>query len=169
MDVDSDKSIEIIAAVAENLAIGKDGQMPWHLPQDLKHFKSVTMGHTVLMGRRTFESIGRPLPGRDNIVLTSRGGLTVPGVVAVSGLEEALAACRTATLMVIGGQRVYEEMLPHARVLHLTRIMKSFEGDTFFPDWQAQPFVLKDRSEVQSSQENGFEFCFESWERRPGF
>lgn len=126
--------IVLVAAVAENGVIGQDGAMPWHLPADLAHFKRVTWGHPILMGRRTFEAIGRALPGRRNIVI-SRSGFKAPGIETATSLEQAVALCGEATqIMVIGGAELYRAALPIARRIYLTRIHASLEGDTFFPD-----------------------------------
>lgn len=133
--------IALVAAMAANRVIGKDGKMPWHLPAELAYFKSVTMGYPVLMGRTTYESIGRPLPGRTNIVLSSRYAQTHTddlGVVWVNSVAAAVAAAGQAErLMVIGGGRVYAELLPYADELYLTHIDLTTPGDTFFPDYTA--------------------------------
>lgn len=157
--------IEIVVALAENYVIGKNKQIPWHLSEDLKHFKELTTGQTVVMGRRTFESIGKPLPNRTNIVVSSNSNLKKQGVIVVSNFTEAMLNCETEKLMVIGGQRLYEEALPLARTLHLTRILCRFDGDTVFPDWHSYPFVKVNQSETFFSTENSFEYLFETWER----
>lgn len=130
----------LIAALAENDVIGRDGGMPWHLPNELAYFKRMTMGKPVLMGRRTFQSIGRPLPGRVNMVLTSDEDFSAGGVRVFHDLESALAAARREALekgvdeiMVIGGATLYAATLPMADRLYLTRIHRTYEGDTFFP------------------------------------
>jgi dihydrofolate reductase len=131
--------VVLIVAAAENGVIGKDGAMPWHLPDDLRRFRRLTVGHPVLMGRRTFDSIGRPLPGRHNIVLTRQADWSVPGVTAVPNLAEAIAAAgldpraRADALMVIGGAELYALTLPIATRIELTRVHAAPEGDTFFP------------------------------------
>lgn len=133
--------IALVAAMAANRVIGKDGNMPWHLPAELAHFKAVTMGYPVLMGRATYESIGRPLPGRTNIVLSSRYAAPHTderGVIWVNSRQAALQAAGDAEcLMVIGGGRVYAEFLPYADELYLTHIDLDTAGDTYFPDYQA--------------------------------
>lgn len=160
--------IEIVAALADNLAIGYQGRMPWHLPEDLRHFKQLTLGHPVLMGRRTFESIGRPLPGRRNLVLSRSWALQVRGEASgpevVANLDEALALAGENTLMVAGGAEVYALALPLAAVLHLTRISLKPEADTFFPDWKAYPFELAGR-ECGCSAKSGLRYAFETWTR----
>ena len=131
--------ISLVAAMANNRVIGKDKKMPWHLPAELKHFKNITYGKPIVMGRPTFESIGRPLPGRTNIVLT-RQSIAAPaladGVVWVNGPEQAIAAAGPVEeLMVIGGGKIYEIFLPRADRLYLTKIDLDVAGDTWFPDY----------------------------------
>ena len=130
--------LTLIAALADNGVIGRDGTLPWHLPDDLRRFKSLTMGRPILMGRRTFESIGRALPGRRNLVLT-RGSQPLPaGVQAVASLASALEKCaRDPELCVIGGAEVYRQTLPQADRLELTLVHAIVEGDVTFPDFPA--------------------------------
>ncbi|MDP0560991.1 MAG: dihydrofolate reductase [Candidatus Endonucleobacter sp. (ex Gigantidas childressi)] len=134
--------VAMIAAVAENNTIGMNNKMPWHLPGDLKYFKAVTMGKPIIMGRKTFESLGRPLPGRVNIVISRDESYWHAGIHVVHGLSDALSlAVDIATtdgvdeLIVIGGAEIYRQALPQAERLYLTRVYHSFEGDTFFPDF----------------------------------
>lgn len=130
-------TISLIAAMANNRVIGKDNDMPWHMPADLAHFKKVTLGKPVIMGRKTFESIGRPLPGRKNIVLTRSSSWTHDGVDVVSSPEQALANVNDAEeVMIIGGGNIYKQFLTQADKLYLTFIDLEVEGDTQFPDWQ---------------------------------
>lgn len=129
-------AIEIVVAVAENRVIGRGGGLPWRLPEDLRHFKRLTVGQAVVMGRRTYESIGRPLPDRLNLVLSRSGRDRGPGVAVVGGLAEAearAAEAGCARLFVIGGESVFAEALPRARALHLTLVHAEVEGDTFWP------------------------------------
>lgn len=136
--------VSLVVAMAENNVIGRDGDLPWHIPADLKHFKSVTMGKPIVMGRRTYESIGRPLPGRLNIVVTRDRSRRWEGVVAVQSLPEALerAAGEGADeIMIIGGGDLYRAALPLAQRIHLTRVHEDVDGDTVFPaldpaDWR---------------------------------
>ncbi len=135
--------IVLIAALSEaNRVIGRQGKLPWHIPEDLKHFKALTRGHPIIMGRKTFTSIldefGGPLPERRNIVLTRRGlPETYPGVETYASLEDALEAVRDAPVVFIGGgERVYEQTLPLADRLELTLVEGSYEGDTFFPPFE---------------------------------
>lgn len=133
--------LSLVVAVSENSVIGRDQGLPWHLPSDLKRFRALTMGKPLLMGRRTFQSIGRPLPGRVSVVLTGDPAFAAPEGVRVAadlraGLAEAEAAARqmgAPEIMVIGGRQVFEDTLPLARTLHLTRVHAAPEGDVLFP------------------------------------
>lgn len=129
--------VSLVVAMAENNVIGKDGGLPWHIPADLKYFKAVTMGKPIVMGRRTYESIGRPLPGRLNIVVTRDPSRRWDGVEAVQSLPKALeraAADGADEIMIIGGGDLYRAALPLAHRIYLTRVHEAVEGDTVFPD-----------------------------------
>ena len=137
--------VSIIAAVSRNGVIGAGGKLPWHLPADFKRFKELTMGHPILMGRKTFESIGKPLPGRTNIVITRQKDFACCGALTTGSLEEALRICeKEAEVFVIGGAEIYKEALPLADRIYLTRIEQGFEGDTFLPE--INPAVWKETS-----------------------
>lgn len=126
----------LVVAVARNGVIGRDNQLPWRLPDDLAYFKRVTMGHPVVMGRRTWQSIGKPLPGRTNIVVTHDRAFEAPGCVVAHSLEEAWRAAGDADeVCVIGGTSLFAETLPVADVIHLTEVEADVEGDTYFPDF----------------------------------
>lgn len=125
--------IHIIAAVAKNKVIGKDNRIPWDIPADLDHFKALTMGHTVIMGRRTFESIGHVLPNRENIIVSNTMH-TLHGAVVMHSLQEALKAASNEEIFVIGGAGLYREALPLAEYLHITQVDLLPEGDTYFPE-----------------------------------
>jgi dihydrofolate reductase len=126
--------ISIIAAMDRNRLIGNNNQLPWHLPADFAHFKAVTMGKPMLMGRKTFESIGKPLPGRTNIVLSRNPETRFEGAVCVSSVNEALDVVPDAEeIMVIGGSAIYEMLLPRANRMYLTYVDAEFEGDAWFP------------------------------------
>lgn len=159
--------LELIVCMAKNHVIGLNGQIPWHFKADLQHFKAVTLGHPIVMGRRTFQSIGKALPGRRNLVVTS-GTIEAPGVEVVRSLDEAVSLMGNAeSLFVIGGQRLYQEALQRAAELnvtrlHLTRIDKEFAGDTYFPDFTALPCTMT-ASEQQHDAENDFDYTFETW------
>ncbi|MDP2560853.1 type 3 dihydrofolate reductase [Psychrobium sp. 1_MG-2023] len=138
--------ISMIAAMAANRVIGKDNKMPWHLPEELSYFKQVTMGKPIVMGRNTFESIGRPLPGRKNIVLSSNTSLKIDGVTVVNSIEQAIAAGdHCDELMIIGGARLYEQMLEQVDNLYLTDIELDVAGDAFFPDYNIYQWKQSDK------------------------
>ena len=127
--------IAIIVAAAENGVIGSDNRLPWHLPDDLKRFKALSLGKPIVMGRRTFESIGKPLPGRTNIVISRREGLAIEGAVVVPSLEAALAAAgNVPEIVVIGGADIFRQALPRTDTIHLTRVHARVDGDVFFPE-----------------------------------
>lgn len=132
--------IAMIAAMANNRVIGKNNKMPWHLSEDLQHFKAKTLGKPIIMGRKTFESIGCPLPGRKNIVISRNQDYSVEGAVCVTSFERALRWIKSAMpdcneVVVIGGGQLYQEVLPLAEKLYLTEINLDVEGDTHFPNW----------------------------------
>src|SRR5665213_977224 len=126
--------ISIIVAISENNAIGKNNQLLWHLPGDLKHFKDITSGHTIIMGRKTFDSVGKPLPNRRNIVVT-RQTLTIPGCEVVNSIDAALELCKGEEEVFIGGgAEIYKTAMPHTDRIYLTIVHQPFEADTFFPE-----------------------------------
>ena len=152
--------LSLIVAMDEDRTIGKDGGMPWHLPADLKHFKRTTLGKPVIMGRRTFESIGRPLPDRRNIVLT-RGGFQAEGVETANSLEEALEMTETAEeTVIIGGADVFERALPKADRIYLTRVHGHFEGDTHFPPFDHNDWEVASVENRDADADNAFPLTF---------
>lgn len=165
--------IALVAAMAKHRVIGKDGQMPWHLPAELQHFKRVTLGKPVVMGRATYESIGRPLPGRLNIVVSrqySEAMTDAQGVVWVGSPEQAVQVAQQQThsdeLMIIGGGTIYEIFLPHAERLYLTDIDLETAGDTYFPDYQAiAEWQLLERVEHPADSNNPHPFTTNVWQR----
>lgn len=127
--------IAIIVAVAENGAIGADNGLPWRLPDDLKRFKALSLGKPIVMGRRTFDSIGRPLPGRTNIVVSRQAGLAIEGAIVARSLDDALVAAGAASeIVVIGGAEIFRQALPRTDTIHLTRVHARVAGDVFFPE-----------------------------------
>ncbi len=157
-----------VVAATENNVIGRDNGMPWHLPADLQHFKSVTLGSPVLMGRKTFEAIGRPLPGRRNLVLTRSAAFSVPGLEVVHSLEEAIAlAGDVPELMIIGGAALYELALPRTQRVHLTRLHMTLEGDAHFPALPESQWREVSRSARRLADErNACDMSFLVLERR---
>jgi dihydrofolate reductase len=155
--------IYLVAAVAANGIIGVDGHLPWHLPEDLKHFKRLTLGHPVIMGRKTWESLGKALPGRDNIVVTRRAGYDAPGASVANSLEAALALCTGEPVaFVIGGEGLFKESLPVAAGLVLTEIQRDYEGDTRFPAYDRSRWRETQREAHTAA--NGVRFDFVLYE-----
>ena len=152
-------TITVLAAVGANLVIGRGGEMPWHLPEDLAHFKATTMGHTLVMGRKTYDSIGRPLPGRRMIVMTRQPGWHAPSVEVAHSLAEALAFAGPTDVFVIGGAEVYQQALPFADKVMLTEVEMSPEGDASFP-----PFDPAQWRETTREAHDGFSFV--TYERK---
>ena len=162
------KSIHAIVAVASDWAIGRQGDLLCHLPADMKHFKEVTMGNSIVMGRKTFESFPRrPLPGRQNIVITRNAEWQYPGVTVVHGLEDAIAAAETDTVFIIGGAQVYEQALPLVDVLHLTQIHARWaSADVYFPALNMDEWQEVSREHRASDHRNAYEFDFITLKRR---
>ena len=147
----------IVVAVARNGVIGRDNALPWRLPSDLAHFRKVTMGHPVVMGRRTYESIGKPLPGRVNIVVTRNPAFRAPGCTVVSSLDEAWrAAGRADEVCVIGGTTLFEETLPMADVIHLTEVEADVEGDTYFPSFDRGDWSVEEIARHPADERNAY-------------
>lgn len=158
----------LIAGVARNRCIGRDNQLLWHLPDDLAHFRRLTHGHPVLMGRRTWESLPpkfRPLPGRRNVVLTRQDNYLAPGAELAPDLPAALARLAGEDrVFVIGGEAIYRAALPYADVLELTEVAAEFEGDAFFPDWDHQRFVEVQRQGHPADARHAHAFDFVRYE-----
>lgn len=159
--------LSMIAALARNGVIGRDNQLPWHLPNDLKFFKATTMGKPIIMGRKTFESIGRPLPGRSNIVVSRDPNLLHEGVQVAGSVDEAVKLAEKIALrdgadevMVIGGAQLYEHYLPQADKLYLTRVYAVIEGDAYFPVFDEKEWLEVSRENFQASGDNPFDYSF---------
>ena len=162
------KSIHAIVAVASDWAIGRQGDLLCHMPADMKHFKEVTMGHSIVMGRKTFESFPRrPLPGRQNIVITRNTDWQYPGVTVAHSLEDAIIAAQTDTVFIIGGAQIYELALPQVEVLHLTLIHARWAtADTYFPALNMDEWQEVEREHHVSDHKNAYEFDFITLKRR---
>lgn len=162
------KSIHAIVAIASDGAIGRQGDLLCHMPADMKHFKEVTMGHSIIMGRKTFESFPRrPLPGRQNIVITRNTGWQYPGATVAHSLEEAIATAETDTAFIIGGAQVYEQAMPLVEVLHLTLIHARWAtADAFFPTIDMKEWEEVEREHHASDHRNAYEFDFITLKRR---
>ncbi|MCG5262625.1 dihydrofolate reductase [Cupriavidus gilardii] len=159
--------LTLIVARARNGVIGRDNTLPWRLPEDLAHFKRTTMGAPVIMGRKTWESIGRPLPGRRNIVVSRNPELRLEGAEIAPSLEDALRLCvGVEQVFLIGGAQLYAEALPSADRLIVTEIDADFDGDAHFPDIDPQRWIATER-ERHHSEANGFDYAFVTYERAP--
>ena len=158
--------ISLIVAASTNNVIGVQGELPWRLSADLKHFKALTMGKPIIMGRLTWESIGRPLPGRKNIVITRNKSLAANGCDVVASPAEALtAAGDVEEVMVIGGGQIYDLFLPKAGRVYLTRVNTEIKGDAWFPDLDPGTWALVDVESHAASEGNEFDFEFRTYER----
>jgi len=155
--------LTLIVAAAENDVIGRDGQLPWHLPADLRHFKAITMGKPILMGRKTHESIGRPLPGRANIVITRQSGYQAAGCHVAHSLEEALALAHAegaGEVMVIGGAELYADALPRADRILMTRVHASLDGDVRFPPLEPDAWQVLAVERHEADGRHAYPFSF---------
>lgn len=160
-------TITLIAALARNGVIGRNNQVPWKIPGEQAYFKRMTMGHPIVMGRKTWESIGRPLPGRRNVVVTRNRQLVAPGAEAVASLDEALTQTGDADeIFIIGGGELYAQALPRAHRLLLTEIDAEFEGDAFFPVFDRSQWLETSRERYLPTQDQPFRYSFVVYERR---
>lgn len=162
--------IKLIVAVAQNGIIGGNNQLLWRLSADLKHFRSLTTGHVVVMGRKTFESIGKPLPNRVNVVISRQSASTFPdGIHGVSSWEEAKAWCLEhhpdKTCFVIGGGEIYRLAMPETEIIHYTRVFTDAIGDTSFPAISSNEFTCLSEERFSRDEKNEFDYQFEVWER----
>ena len=158
--------LSIVVAMDDNRLIGKDNKLPWHLPADLAYFKKITIGKSILMGRKTYDSIGRPLPNRRNIVITRNTNIVIPGCEVVSNIEQALLITKDEPeVMVIGGASLCEQLLPDVSRLYITKIEGSFDGDVYFPDYDKADWHEVSRESHQSDSINKYEYQFIVLER----
>jgi len=158
--------INIIVAMANNRTIGLDNKMPWHLPADLRHFKAITMDHPIIMGRKTYQSIGKALPGRRNIVVSRAADYKLEDAEVVQDLDQAVASCGDVSdVMIIGGATIYEQMLAKADRLYLTFIELDVEGDTYFPDWREHGFREIASESHQIDEKNPYSYRFVTLEK----
>ena len=161
--------LSLIAALATNNVIGRNNQVPWHLPTDLRRFKALTMGHHLIMGRRTFESVGRPLPGRVNVIITRNEDWTSEGVTIVHSLEEAVRLAANAgdeEAFIAGGAQIYELAMHRADRMHLTRVHAEVEGDTWFPEFDdVSEWHLTDAEHFDADEKNEYPFSFLTYDR----
>lgn len=156
----------VVAALSENRVIGRNGRLPWHLPDDLKRFKALTMGFPILMGRRTYESIGKPLPGRTSVVLSRNPDFAVEGVTVVKSWKEALAETKDAErVYAIGGAAVFRQALLDAQRLYLTVVHAVLDGDTFFPEVEETQWKVLEDDYHPADEKHGFPFSFRIYGR----
>ena len=161
--------ISLLVAADTNNLIGKDNGLPWHLPADLKYFKNLTWGMPILMGRKTFESIGKPLPGRTNMVITRNKGWQHEGAIAVHTLEEAIALAKTENvkeLFIIGGAEIFTAGTAIADRIYLTRIHHTFDGDVYFPTINKDEWQLVKEVEGRKDEKNPYDYTFQTWDRK---
>lgn len=159
--------LALIAAVARNGVIGADNRLPWRLPEDLRHFRALTLGHAVVMGRRTWESLRGPLPDRQNIVVTRQPGFVAPGAEVASSLDAALARVdRPPPAFCIGGGQLYRAALPLAATVHLTEIERDFDGDTTFPPLDPRAWREAARERRARASPDGYDYAFVTYVRR---
>jgi len=158
--------LSIIVAVADNGVIGSGNQLPWRLPDDLKRFKALSMGKPIVMGRKTYDSIGKPLPGRLNIVVSRRGDLAIPGCTVVSSLAAGIAAAGdVAEIVIIGGADIYRQVLPRVQTIHLTRVHAPIPGDVYFPELAPDQWRELTTEHHPADERHAHAFTFTSLER----
>jgi dihydrofolate reductase len=160
--------ISLVVAAAENNAIGKNNQLLWHLPNDLKFFKNTTWAGVVIMGRKTFESVNKPLPGRLNIVVTSNTEWKYESVKTAKSLQQAIdiaTAENFKKIFIIGGGEIYKQSMPIADTIYITRVHTSIEGDTYFPEINEAEWKLIDKDDFSKDEKHAYDYSFEKWER----
>lgn len=160
--------VSLLLAASENNVIGKNNQLPWHLPNDLKYFKNLTWGLPILMGRKTFDSIGKPLPGRKSIVVTRQKDWQYEGVTTVHAIENAVtkaADLGAREIFVIGGAEIFMLSLPMANRIYLTRIHHHFDGDVFFPELSQHEWSITSSRFCPADEKNGYNHTYQVWER----
>jgi dihydrofolate reductase len=162
-------SISLLLAADENNAIGFNNSLPWHLPNDLKYFKNLTWGMPILMGRKTYASIGKPLPGRKNIIITRNKSFKVEGIDVVHSIDEAVSIAKEADIkeiFIIGGAEIFNSVLSNAGRIYLTRIHHKFQGDVFFPHLDAGHWKLVNEKFCEADEKNIYPHTFQVWERK---
>ena len=161
--------LSLVVAASANNAIGKNNQLLWHLPKDLKFFKNKTWGMVVVMGRKTYESVDKPLPGRVNIVITSKAGWKAEGVWVATDLEDGIGQAKTTNckeILIIGGGEIYKQAIPAADKIYMTRVHAVLEGDTFFPVIDDTEWMLKENTDFKADEKHAYDFSFQTWERK---
>jgi len=161
--------ISLIVAMDSQRAMGLNNQMPWHMPADLKHFKEITLHKPIIMGRKTYESIGRPLPGRRNIILSQQAHLVIPGCEVFHSLAEVLDNLKEQPeIMIIGGAHIFQQSLALAQRMYLTFIHHEFKADTYFPEWNQQEWHEVSRIDHAADENNPYAYSFVTLEKVPG-
>ena len=160
--------IAIIVAAAENNVIGKDNGLIWHLPADLRHFKQITMGHPMLMGRKTYESIGKPLPGRTSIIITTQEDYTAEGCLVTHTLEEAIEQAQQLDeeICIVGGAEIYKQALPLVDTIYLTRVHHTFEGEVYFPELNEAEWETLEQEHHEPDEKNKYNYSFVTLKRK---
>ncbi|THE10388.1 dihydrofolate reductase [Bacillus timonensis] len=161
--------ISLLLAMDKNQLIGKDNDLPWRLPADLAYFKRVTMGHPIIMGRKTYDSIGRPLPGRENIIVTRDTSYKAEGCMVIHSIEEIVKMSEETQqeLFVIGGAEIFKEILPNTDRLYITEIDEEFEGDTYFPAFDKSEWKVISKEKGIKDEKNPYEYTFFVYEKIP--
>jgi len=158
--------VSAVVAIAENRAIGKNNQLLWHLPNDLKHFRLITTGHTIIMGRKTYESVGKPLPNRRNIIIT-RQQIEITGCEVVSSIEKALALCAAEQeVFIVGGAEIYKLAMPLTDRIYLTIVHQTFDADAFFPEITKTEWIETQREDHEADEKNTIPYSFITLNRR---
>jgi dihydrofolate reductase len=158
--------IAAVVAMAENRVIGRQNQLPWQMPADLQHFKKVTMGKPIIMGRKTYQSIGRPLPGRCNIVITHDADFQAPGCVVANSIASALdASAYSDEIFIIGGALLFEHLLPRIQRIYMTVIHHEIDGDAYFPQMDMSEWLERERSDHLADAQNAYEYSFITYDR----
>ena len=159
--------VTIIAAMGRNRALGKNNGLIWHLPADLKRFKEVTRGHHVIMGRKTYESLGRPLPHRTNIIISRNPNFKAEGCIVVGSLEKALDEAKSdPNPYILGGAQIYEQALSVADRMDLTLVHEDFEADAFFPDFNSEDWIETSRQDFKKDEKNGYDYSFVQYKKK---
>ena len=161
-------SLAIIVAMAQNRTIGVNNTLPWRCPADLQHFKALTMGHHMIMGRKTFDSIGKPLPGRTTVVVTRNQDLKIDGCIIAHSLKEAIARCAGDNeIFIVGGAELYAQSMPLADTLYITEIRQAVEGDAHFPELDRETWLEVSREKHTQTEPQPLEYHFVTYQRKP--
>ncbi len=162
------KNISIIVAISENNAIGKNNDLLWHISDDLKRFKKLTTGHTIIMGKKTFDSLPNgPLPNRTNIVITHNKNIKIPGCIIAHSIEDAINRCNNEDeIFVIGGGSIYKQLLKYANKIYLTLVHKSFDADAFFPEINFNEWTIIEQTDFTADDKNKYAYSFITYEKK---